>query len=114
MRNLHELDRYRKEMFGMLGNSKSGYFVVYVDNIPFGVVASVDGDWEHVSVVPRKKKRTPTWEEMCAIKDMFFHEEEEVIQIHPRKSEYVNVHPYCLHMWRPVDGLKTSPPPFHI
>lgn len=23
-----------------------------------------------------------------------------VIQIHPAKSEYVNLHPYALHLWR--------------
>lgn len=113
MRNLHELDRYRKDLFGMKGDETCGRFTVYVENVPFHVVASIDGEWEHVSVTPRNKKRCPTWDEMCAIKDMFFYDEEEVIQIHPRKSEYVNLHPYCLHMWRPVDGLLKSPPPFH-
>lgn len=57
-------------------------------------------EWDHVSV--STKSRTPTWEEMCFIKDLFFDEEECVIQFHPPKSNYVNTHPHCLHLWRPV------------
>lgn len=54
--------------------------------------------WEHVSV--SNPSRCPTWEEMCVIKDMFWDAEDFVIQVHPPKSEYVNVHAYCLHLWR--------------
>lgn len=64
--------------------------------------------WEHVSVTLHKmgkKKlevvhRTPTWQEMCFVKDVFWGEEEEVIQFHPKKAEYVNVHDFCLHLWK--------------
>ena len=60
-----------------------------------------EGGWEHVSVgLPR---RLPTWEEMCEVKDIFWDDEEEVIQIHPKKSHYVNL-TEALHLWRPVDG----------
>lgn len=57
------------------------------------------GEWEHVSV--SRQSRCPTWPEMCKIKDLFWGEEETVIQYHPPKSEYVNIHPYCLHLWKP-------------
>ena len=30
-------------------------------------------------------------------------EEEKVVQIHPKKSEYVNM-TEALHLWRPIDG----------
>lgn len=56
--------------------------------------------WEHVSV--SLKNRCPNWEEMNFIKGLFWDEEDTVIQYHPPKSEYVNRHPYCLHLWRPV------------
>ena len=32
--------------------------------------------------------------------DMFWNDEETVVQYHPKKSEYKNLHPYCLHLWR--------------
>lgn len=39
---------------------------------------------------------------MCVLKDIFFGEEEEVYQIHPKKSQYVNRVENCLHLWRPI------------
>jgi hypothetical protein len=46
---------------------------------------------------------------MCFIKDLFFKDEEEVIQFHPKKSEYVNIHPYVLYMWRPHQDFLKPP-----
>ena len=68
--------------------------------------------WEHVSVhcYAGKKQYTPTWKEMCAVKDMFWDKEDVVIQIHPRESEYVNNHLNTLHLWRPV-GVELPLPP---
>ena len=44
------------------------------------------------------------------IRDMFFGEDERVMQFHPPKSEYINNHPYCLHLWKPVDTEIPHPP----
>lgn len=44
------------------------------------------------------------------MKDLFWSEDETVIQFHPPKSEYVNQHPYVLHLWRNrVSPLQTPP-----
>lgn len=61
--------------------------------------------WEHVSVHVEEsgKQRTPTWGEMCQVKNLFWDEEDAVIQIHPPKSDYVNNHEHVLHLWRPLD-----------
>lgn len=64
------------------------------------VIASDGEGWEHVSV--SRRDRCPTWEEMCQIKALFWDDDDCVIQYHPPKSEYVNNHSYCLHLWRPV------------
>ena len=53
-------------------------------NEPLIVVWSFGGGWEHVSVSYRK--RCPTWEEMCRVKEMFFNPEEVAVQYHPRSS----------------------------
>jgi hypothetical protein len=71
-----------------------------------------DHVWEHVSVTLKKKEgkkekpvnRSPTWEEMCFIKDLLWGEDEEVIQYHPAKSDYVNFHDHCLHLWKNKKG----------
>jgi hypothetical protein len=75
--------------------------------LPTKVKASIcvgrnEAGWEHVSI-DLYKHRLPTWEEMCYVKNIFWDEEEEVVQIHPRKSEYVNM-AEALHLWRPVNG----------
>ncbi len=64
--------------------------------------------WEHVSV--STLVRCPTWDEMCLIKTLFWDPEDVVIQLHPRQSEYVNNHPRCLHLWRPI-GVDLPTPP---
>lgn len=64
------------------------------------VICSKGGGWEHVSVSPEKLRVIPTWDDMCMLKDMFWNDDEDVIQIHPAKDQYVNNMPNCLHLWR--------------
>jgi hypothetical protein len=64
--------------------------------------------WEHVSVSLRN--RPPNWEEMCYIKSLFWDDEETVMQLHPPRSKWINNHPNCLHMWRPLNQEIPLPP----
>jgi hypothetical protein len=88
------------------------------NEMPFGVKAGIlkmpsgtqahivagknEEGWEHVSIM-LCARRLPTWEEMCFVKDIFWEDEEEVVQLHPKKSQYVNMVD-ALHLWRPVNG----------
>jgi hypothetical protein len=75
------------------------------------IIIAADGSddvtegWEHVSVHGRKKHNgktqmfTPSWEDMCFIKGLFWDAHEPVIQFHPPKSQYVNIHQHVLHLW---------------
>ena len=76
------------------------------------VIASDEGGWEHVSV--SREDRTPTWAEMCEVKDLFFGPDEWVMQYHPAAADYVNFHPYCLHLWRPVGIAMPTPPAWMV
>jgi len=76
----------------------------------FYCVACDEMGWEHVSVTMLQEQRCLTWEEMCYIKSVFWDDEEAVMQLHPPKSMWVNYHPYCLHLWRPI-GAKIPLPP---
>lgn len=71
-------------------------------------IASDGRGWEHVSA--SAKNRTPSWSEMCRIKALFWDPEDVVVQYHPRESEYINCHPYTLHLWRPI-GFELPTPP---
>jgi hypothetical protein len=83
-----------------------------------GVLASDGEGWEHVSVHAYKREgkqqRTPTWREMTFIKNQFWGDEDIVIQFHPRRSEYVNLHPHTLHLWRPTNATIPTPPPILV
>jgi len=85
---------------------------------PFGtelfVIAS-DGDisiaveWEHASI--HVHNRCPNWPEMDFIKRLFWDDEETVIQLHPPRSLWVNIHPFTLHLWRPWRSVGEIPLP---
>ena len=93
-----------------------------ISDIKFGRHRSLEPDqptkyegipfWDHVSV--SMPTVTPTWRMMCFIKDLFFDEDETVLQYHPAKSDYVNYHPHCLHMWRLRDVAFPTPPTWMI
>lgn len=71
-------------------------------------VFSYGGGWEHLSV--SLPNRTPTWEEMCVAKDIFFNNTETCVEYHPAKADYVNNVSTCLHIWRPI-GIELPKPP---
>ena len=64
--------------------------------------------FEHLSVSTTVK--TPTWEQMCKMKDIFWNEDEVCMQLHPAKENYINNMPYCLHIWRPTNQKIPTPP----
>ena len=67
-----------------------------------------DSEWEHVSV--SLPARCPTWDEMQRVKELFWSDDETVLQFHPERSEYRNIHPFCLHMWRHKQANHPLPP----
>jgi hypothetical protein len=77
-------------------------------HVPLKVIASDGEGWEHVSV--SLPNRTPTWEEMDYLKNVFWDESDCVMQLHPPRADWVNNHPHCLHLWRPT-GVPIPAPP---
>jgi hypothetical protein len=114
MRNLHEIDRYRlttKEVYdryGSSGDETCGVFVIPFQSYELRVIASNGGGWDHLSI--SLTNRTPNWKEMEYIKRLFFKPEEMAIQFHVPESKHINVHPNCLHLWRPQNFEIQLPP----
>lgn len=73
------------------------------------MITCVNG-WEHLSVSHANK--IPSWLCMEEMKEMFFYDDEECFQFHPKMDNYINNNEYTLHVWRRTDG-KMEPPP-HI
>lgn len=99
-------------MTGPLASTESlgivGSFVIPYKNRKLFVMSSNALGWDHVSV--SLKHRVPTWEEMCYVKNLFFEDEETVIQYHPPKSKYINQNKNVLHLWRQQEVEYELPP----
>lgn len=98
---------------------RNGAFIVpRRGGVELRVIASDGTDWdkvgypppafEHVSV--SLADRCPTWEEMSWIKSLWWSDDETVIQYHPPRAQYVNCHPFCLHLWKPIGVVLPLPP----
>lgn len=105
--------RVRSGMFASTdADGNNGLFLIPMSGQIMKAVISEDPLWEHVSVSLRR--RCPTWEEMCRVKALFWDDEDCVMQLHPPKSEWVNNHPYCLHMWKPKLEAIPRPPSWMV
>lgn len=108
MRDLNMLNRFRVadrqviDHYGSAGDDRNGVFRL---PSPLGrsqdllIVASNGEGWDHVSVSHRS--RCPTWAEMSKVHRLFFEVGEVAMQLHVPAQDHINVHPYCLHLWRP-------------
>ena len=86
----------------------NGYAVVEGPNRPLTIIFSDGMGWDHVSV--STPNRCPNWNEMCFVKSLFWANDDAVMQLHPPQSDYVNIHEYCLHLWRPQEATIPLPP----
>lgn len=109
-----EQHRIRTGPYGSsFGDDYGAFLIPGPFNNTLKVIASPgDADegipWEHVSV--SLQNRCPNWPEMCFIKGLFWDDEDAVMQLHPPKSDYVNNHEYCLHLWKPTTQAIPLPP----
>lgn len=90
-------------------DGNNGMFMVRLRHRQVVKVIASDGlGWEHVSV--SREDRCPSWDEMCQVKALFWEPEDCVLQYHPPEADYVNTHPFCLHLWRPIEVAVPRPP----
>ena len=109
-----EIENYRiwAGKYGSKPGDMHGTFEIKGDDGMTMVIMSSGSDrhfgWEHVSV--SLENRAPTWDEMCLVKNLFWDATECVVQYHPSQADYVNHHPYCLHLWKPLRRPLPRPP----
>ena len=116
MKTNAEIAQERRIIIDVMGHDGGNGWIPGLDlNKPRNmarVVWSFGGGWDHVSV--SWPNRCPTWDEMCRVKKLFFNPEEYCVEFHPAESQYVNYHPYCLHIWRPRWTDIPTPPPWMV
>lgn len=68
----------------------------------------IEGErWLHVSF--SRRLGIPTHADTTSVRRAFFRPDSVVAQVFPPVSEYVNVHPNCLHLWERLDGPRLIP-----
>lgn len=114
--NLNHVEQFRfsKAPYTSREGDRYGLFSIPFEGRNLLVVVAPDifstnelTEWEHISV--SLKNRCPNWREMSYVKDLFWDEEDTVVQYHPKKSDYVNMMPTCLHLWKWNKGEIPTP-----
>lgn len=113
MKTLEELKQDKRIIIQQTADD-GGWAIGYLkgSKIPVMIIFSWGGGWDHVSV--SYPSRCCTWDEMCEVKDIFFRDDECVVQYHPAKADYINRHPYCLHIWKPQQQSIPVPPKYMV
>ena len=88
----------------------NGFFCLTLRGEKVKCIASDGEGWQHVSVSIDRSNQPPSWAIMCDVKELFWEPEDCAMQLHPPRSNYVNVHPGCLHIWRPLNVTRPQPP----
>ncbi len=65
-------------------------------------------EWVHLSV--SRRSRTPSYEDLCLVRRIFFREDRPAYHVFPKVDEHRNFHAYCLHLWLPL-GADPFPDP---
>ena len=118
MRDLRTLVRYVSwewaKRLGITPDMTSSCLMIPspVDRKALRLIATSGGGWDHVSV--SRADRCPWWEEMDHIKRIVFLPDEVVMQLHVGAADHVNIHPYTLHLWRPLDRELPLPPQEYV
>lgn len=58
--------------------------------------------WIRVSM--SRRRRLPSYEDMCLVKDVFVGRERLAVQVFARAKDHVNINPCVLHLWSCLDG----------
>jgi hypothetical protein len=88
----------------------NGHFLVPFDGEVWQVLISDGMGWRHLSASNAYKKMLPPWSVMCRLKEAFWGDQDWVVQFHPAKDDWINDHPFVLHLWQPLNEELPKPP----
>lgn len=64
---------------------------------------TIDGKrWLHVSV--SRRSRTPSFEDLDRARIAFVGDDVPTYHVFPKANEHRNLHPFCLHLWTPLEA----------
>lgn len=66
-------------------------------------IATKDDGHKVLHVSLSRRSRLPDWNDVKRVKDAFIGEDKEAYHVLPKKADYINIHPYCLHLWHELE-----------
>lgn len=87
----------------------NGHFLVPLEGELWLVIISDGLGFKHLSVTNAQKKILPGWNILTRLKDLFYGDDEWAVVYFPAKEEYIDDHPYCHHLWCPLNDLLPKP-----
>jgi hypothetical protein len=112
LEKLVRANRWRIREGKMASDDTSGWngcFLIPLDGQLYHVIISDGMGWRHVSIRNAQKNVVPSWGIMCRLRDLFFSDDAWVVQFHPPAEEYIDDHPWTLHLWESLDEPMPHP-----
>jgi hypothetical protein len=95
-------------------DGNNGAFILRIRGVDLCCIASDGMGWDHVSVTVLGQRRVATYDELEAVRGAFFRDDECVLMYSVPRREHINVHEFCLHLWRPQVDAIPRPPAFMV
>lgn len=112
---MKDIKQIKASIKAMIAEGEDGFAAQVVSQKTiYNLIISWGGGWEHASISIIGENRCPTWDEMCFIKNLVWKMNECIVQYHPPESQYVNNHPYVLHLWKPIKETMPMPPKMFV
>lgn len=92
----------------------NGAFLVPLEGEMWQVILADGMGWRHLSITNGQRHQLPSWNIMCRIKELFWGDDEWAVQYHPPKGDYINDHPFVLHLWQSLNDPMPTPPVFMV
>lgn len=106
LEKISRANRWRIKTGKMGSNETAGFngaFIVPISGEMWQVIISDGMDFRHLSATNAQRRQLPGWEIMCRLKELFFADDSWVVIYIPAKEAYINDHPYCHHLWEPLN-----------
>ena len=101
----------------IIQEAEDGFLAIWtnpIDRKQYSIILSWGGGWEHLSVNPISQNKTPSWDFMCQLKEMFFRDDEACVEYHPARKDYISQLDHCLHIWKPLREKLPVPPSIFV
>ena len=87
----------------------NGAFLVPLEGELWHVIIADGMGFKHLSITNAQKRMLPNWTVLSRVKDAYCGDDEWAVLYFPAKDDYINDHPFCHHLWTPLNEPLPKP-----